>query len=169
MPSILFVCTANQTRSPIAAALFNRMLAQTGEMQGWRVESAGTWVQDGLPATRAAQRVMRAMGIDLSAHRTRCVTSAMLSSFDLILVMEQGHKEALQVEFRDSAIARRVFLLSEMVGGTWDVADPSGGTDAPSRVRETAEIIQRVFEQGGARIGELLRAASMSSGAESVQ
>lgn len=41
--------------------------------------------------------------------------------------MEQRHKEALQVEF--SAVAQRVFLLSEMAGGTWDVPDPSDGTD----------------------------------------
>src|SRR5438105_3004745 len=99
MPSILFVCTANQIRSPIAAALFKDMLINSGQAEGWRVESAGTWAQDGLPASGAAQRVMRELNIDLSQHRSRCVTRDLLAGFDLILVMEHGHKEALCVEF----------------------------------------------------------------------
>ena len=91
MPSILFVCTANQIRSPIAAALFKDILNKSGQAQAWRVESAGTWTSHGLPANRAAQRVMREMNIDLSQHRTRCITRDLLATFDLILVMEHGH------------------------------------------------------------------------------
>ncbi len=154
MPSLLFVCTANQTRSPIAAALFMAQLKQAGQLAGWRIESAGTWVTDGLPASRTAQRVMQSMQLDLSKHRTRCVTAALLAPFDLILVMEAGHKEALQVEF--PAIARRVYLLSEMVGATAnpaDIADPTGGSD--DDVRETARLIARLLTQGITRIRQL--------------
>ena len=160
MPSILFVCTANQTRSPIAAALFTCLLRESGQLAGWRIESAGTWVTDGLPASRTAQRVMQSMQLDLSKHRTRCVTAALLAPFDLILVMEAGHKEALQVEF--PAIARRVYLLSEMVGATAspacavspaDIADPTGGSD--DDVRETARLIARLLTQGITRIRQL--------------
>src|SRR5689334_6967723 len=99
MPSVLFVCTANQIRSPIAAALYQDILNNTGQAQTWRVESAGTWTSNGLPASRAAQRAMRELNIDLSQHRTRCVTRDLLAGFDLILVMEHSHKEALRVEF----------------------------------------------------------------------
>ena len=151
MPSLLFVCTANQTRSPIAAALFTRLLQESGQLAGWRIESAGTWAIDGLPAGRRAQRAMHDMRLDLSKHRTRCVTAEMLAVFDLILVMEQGHKEALQAEF--PTIARRVFLLAEMAGGTWDVADPTGGSE--DDVRETARVIARLLTKGSARIREL--------------
>ena len=90
MPSILFVCTANQTRSPIAAVLFTCLLRESGQLAGWRIESAGTWAIDGLPAGRRAQRTMYDMRLDLSKHRTRCVTAEMLAAFDLILVMEAG-------------------------------------------------------------------------------
>ncbi|MCL4504809.1 MAG: low molecular weight protein arginine phosphatase [Chloroflexi bacterium] len=155
MPSILFVCTANQTRSPIAAALFTSLLVSSGQFAGdrWRVESAGTWAEEGLPASRAAQRVMQTMGLDISRHRTRCVTAEMLAAFDLILVMEQGHKEALQVEF--PVVAQRVFLLCELAGGAWDVPDPGADTDDAESVLETVRVIAKLLTQGCGRIREL--------------
>ena len=75
----------------------------------------------------------------------------MLTAFDLILVMEQGHKEALQVEF--PAIAQRVFLLSEMVGGAYDVPDPSAGTDED--LLETVSVMRNMLMLGSARITKL--------------
>ncbi|MGB9521787.1 MAG: low molecular weight phosphatase family protein, partial [Anaerolineales bacterium] len=47
MPSVLFVCTANQCRSPLAQGLFQ--LALNGQLSGWRIDSAGTWAVNGLP------------------------------------------------------------------------------------------------------------------------
>ena len=153
MPFVLFVCTANQTRSPIAAALFTNMLAKASQLAGWRVESAGTWAEEGLPASRAALRAMQIMGLDISRHRTRCVTGGMLAAFDLIVAMEQGHKEALQAEF--PAVAQRVFLLSEMVGAAYDVPDPSDGTDED--LLETVSVMRNMLVQGSARIREFTR------------
>ena len=159
MPSILFVCTANQIRSPMAAAMFRAALSahperrsQNGvEGQEWRVESAGTWVKEGLPANRAAQQVMRELGLDLSHHRTRCVTGELLRQFDLILVMERNHKEALRVEF--PALRGRIRLCSELAGGEWDVPDcAEGGED---EVREAAKMIAGVLERGRERIADL--------------
>ena len=149
MPSVLFVCTANQTRSPIAAALFASLPAAAG----WRVESAGTWAEEGLPASRAAQRAMQTMGLDISRHRTRCVTGGMLAAFDLIVAMEQGHKEALQAEF--PAVAQRVFLLSEMVGAAYDVPDHSNGADED--LLETVSVMRNMLTQGSGRIREFTR------------
>ena len=153
MPSVLFVCTANQTRSPIAAALFASLPAAAG----WRVESAGTWAEEGLPASRSARRVMHSMGLDINRHRTRIVTGELLAAFDLILVMEHGHKEALRAEF--PAVAQRVCLLSEMVGGAYDVPDPSAGTDED--LLETVSVIKDMLVQGSARITKLARATGV--------
>ena len=49
MPKVLFVCTANRFRSPLAAAIFKRFLLESQETGRWRVSSAGTWTRSGLP------------------------------------------------------------------------------------------------------------------------
>lgn len=126
--------------------------ARLGEDAGrWRVESAGTWARNGDPAASRAQLVLQERGIDLSAHRSRIVTAELLAGFELILVMEQGHKEALQIEF--PAVARRVFLFSEMVGLEYDVDDPMGGSTA--EFRHTAADLSRVMERGFEKIARL--------------
>ena len=114
MPSVLFVCTANICRSPMAMGLFSHMLAEHQVGGEWQVESAGTWGLEGDPPAAGSQAVMRSMDIDISNHRARRVDNELLRSFDLILTMENGHKEALSMEF--PAHAGRVFMLSEMAG-----------------------------------------------------
>ena len=155
MPAILMVCTANICRSPIASALLQRKLQQQGmKPRQWQVASAGTWAQDGLPAAPKVRELMSQLGINLNRHRSRGVTSGLLQAADLILTMEQGHKEALQSEFPE--IAGRVYLLSEMAGATHDVQDPIGGTtvDFQDAIRE----IYRLIEQGFDKIVSLAQA-----------
>jgi protein-tyrosine-phosphatase len=123
MPSVLFVCTGNTCRSPMAEVIFHDHLRQqllTGS--DWRVESAGTWAQDGSPAARNAVELMSRRKLDLSQHRSRTVNAEMLAQFQLILVMEANHKEALIIEFPE--LKNRIYLLSEMVGRMNSVADP---------------------------------------------
>lgn len=135
----------------MAEALFRHRLELIGEASNWRVESAGTWAHDGAPASRRAQHALRAWNIDLSAHRSRNITRDLLQSFDLILVMERGHREALEVEFPEEA--SRIHRLSEMAGHTFDVPDPMGGTLAD--ISKVVNEIQMLLVQGFARICEL--------------
>jgi protein-tyrosine-phosphatase len=151
MPVVLFVCTANIIRSPIASALFARQLAETGLSGSWQTASAGTWARDGYPAARESQDIMAQMGLDLSRHRSRIVHEGILHGADLILVMEKGHREALWVEF--PAHKARIFLLSEMIGLQADVFDPVGGT--VDDFLETVRDLQELIDQGFARIIEL--------------
>lgn len=125
MPRILFVCTANICRSPMAAGIFSKIIEDQGESEQWNVESAGTWGLDSEPASIGSQTVMNEMGIDISNHRSRRVDYDLLESFDLILTMESGHKEALRVEFPE--LSDRVFILSEMINVEEDITDPIGG------------------------------------------
>ena len=148
MPAVLFVCTANICRSPMASTLFQKIAAERHPGGSWRVESAGTWAMDGLPAAENSQLVMSQRGLDLSEHRSRRVSDELLQSFDLILAMEKGQKEALCAEF--PTLAQRVYLLSEMVGLMQDVDDPIGRP--LDDFEETAKGLERLFELGFERI-----------------
>lgn len=154
MPSVLFVCTANVCRSPMASALFQKILAQRSDTAEWRVASAGVWALEDSPAVGGAQAVMAARGLDLSQHRARSITSQMVNHFDLILTMERSHKEALRAEFPRQA--SRIYLLSEMVGRSHDIRDPVGGT--PADYEDTARELEQILTQGLEQIEQAARA-----------
>jgi protein-tyrosine-phosphatase len=156
MPSILFVCTANICRSPMAAALFKSKLEKEGELGGWWVESAGTWAREGFPAAEKSQSLLAGRGLSLENHQSRSVTKEMLRSFELILTMERGQKEALRVEFPE--LADRIFLLTEMVGEKSDIKDPIGGP--PEEYEKTIQDLEVIFEKGYSKIIMLAKAKS---------
>lgn len=147
MPAVLFVCTGNIARSPLAEAMFRHRLKGRGLDGDWLVASAGTWACDGQSSPDSVQQVARDYGVDVSAHRARRVSADLLAPFDLILTMERGHKEGIQVEFPQ--VAGRTFLLSEMVGQRYDVPDPY---DALDDVRQAARLIDALLTQGYDRI-----------------
>ena len=149
MPAILFVCTANQFRSPLAAACFSRKLSSLNWKGDWIVQSAGTWTSAGLPVLPVAIVAARKLGVSLEGHRTRLVTSTLVSTQDLILVMETGQKEAMQSEF--AIFSKRMFLLSEVAQNkAEDISDPVM-SDTESYI-ETALKINQMIERGFYRI-----------------
>jgi protein-tyrosine-phosphatase len=156
MPAILFVCTANICRSPMASAIFKEMLRENEISDQWRVESAGTWALDDQPAADGSQTSMIERGLDISDHRSKSVSEEHLQSFDLILTMEWGHKEALRTEFPE--IASRIHLLSEMANQTGNVDDPYGGPT--SGYEETANEIEELLSAGYEKILQLVGAES---------
>lgn len=83
------VCVGNICRSPMAEALVAHRLAG---MPGVATASAGISALVGRPADGLAQELMAARGLDLSGHRARQLTPELATSFDLILVMEDGHR-----------------------------------------------------------------------------
>lgn len=137
-----------------AALLKEHLQAHKLPLNEWRIESAGTWAQEGEPASEGSSVVMARRGVDLSEHRSRMVSKKMLKEFDLILTMESGHKEAMQIEFPE--IASRIFMLSEMQGISAPVRDPYGGPLTGYEV--TAETIERMLARGFYRILSLAEA-----------
>jgi protein-tyrosine-phosphatase len=136
----------------MAAALFKAQLARAGLEEEWRVESAGTWALEGQPATDMARTVMRERGLDLEGHRSRPVSPELLAQFDLILVMDTGHQEALRVEF--PGLAERVHLLTAMVGPGYSVPDPIG--EGLETYRALAEELAGLLDGGFERIRSLV-------------
>lgn len=146
MPTILFVCTANRYRSPIAEACFRRELSKRHLQPAWDVQSAGTWAQAGLPAMPEAILSARQFGLDIREHRSREVTAAILAAADLILVMELDQKEALQIEFQASR--HKVALLTEVTEGLpIDIIDPVRFPQNQQAASEICRLIQTGFEK----------------------
>jgi protein-tyrosine phosphatase len=110
----------------VAAALFQRHLAQQAMLEGWRIASAGTWARNGRPADRQMRALAQAAGLDLSHHRAQDISEVPgLDSYALILTMERHQCEALQAEF--PYLRDRIYLLSQFAGPPFDIADPVGG------------------------------------------
>jgi protein-tyrosine-phosphatase len=161
MPSVLFVCTANVCRSPMASAIFAKIVAQRANGENWRIESAGTWAQEGIPAVQNTQLTLSSLyKIDVQEHRSRCVSQELLSSFELILTMEKGHKEALQIEFPQ--IAERIYLIGEMIGEEREIQDPIGGPLID--YRDTARLLERILTDGFENIRRLAKNPAGRSG-----
>lgn len=124
--TVLFVCTGNVCRSPIAAALFNHEARRAGEERLFQAHSAGTWAVEHQPASGHAQTVLAKRGIDISSHRGRMITEADLGSSALILVMTRSHRDALAAEFPQHR--RKLHLVSELQSSSYDIGDPYGGS-----------------------------------------
>ena len=124
MPSILFVCTGNQFRSPIAAEAFRNLVSSDGRDTQWQVSSAGTWTSSGRHALQKAVEVARSFGLNIEGHLTRALDKTMLEESDIVLVMTAGHKESIQVDFPFAR--KKVHLISQILEGIEsDLPDPA--------------------------------------------
>ena len=156
MATILVVCTGNICRSPMAAALLRRRLEEDPQREGWRVISAGTWASEGRPASAYAIAEMTERGIDIRTHRSRSVTEALMEQADLVLVMTPDHAEALSAAFPDQK--DKIYLLSEMVGQTYGISDPYGGTRL--EYSYIAQELEQLVDDGYERIVSLAKDSS---------
>jgi protein-tyrosine-phosphatase len=152
MPNILFVCSANMCRSPIAEALFRHLIELGKVNSDWEAASAGIWAFDGNRAAEGVVRAMQRRGINIRAHRAQSIRSELVKGSDLILTMEGNHKEALQAAF--PKYKDRIYLLTEMVGLSHDIRDPIGGSAAD--YDDTVDELERLLVDGLGQINALV-------------
>jgi protein-tyrosine-phosphatase len=139
--NLLFVCSGNTCRSALAEALARQIAARRG-IEDLNVSSAGTNAWDNAPATDEALLVGMERGLDLTGHRARKLTPAIVSEADLIFVMTPGHIEPVkQMGGRGKA-----HVIDEYASGaTQGISDPYGGD--LETYRHTADTLEEELEK----------------------
>jgi len=139
--NVLFVCSGNICRSPLAAALLSKNLSALG-IENVFVESAGTMDLEGRGASRSALEVAADNGLDLSHHASRQVNESMLEGTDIVVAMTEAHA-AYMAEVLPG-IRKRTIVL--------DVPDPYG------LQKQTYEVVFAMIQEATPSIVDEVRA-----------
>jgi protein-tyrosine-phosphatase len=141
LTSLLFVCSGNTCRSPLAEALTRREASRRNVEV--TISSAGTMAADGAPASPRSVQAAARRGADLSAHRSRRLRPADLGQADLVLAMTSAHLGTLRIDHGRELNAGLVtdFLPEGHARRGKPVADPLGGTE------EDYEEVARLLEE----------------------
>lgn len=126
---ILVVCTANICRSPMAEGLLQHALAaEAAPLRGLKVVSAGLAARPGEPVSENSVVALRKVGIDITGHRARPLTQAMLDGALAVFCMTRSH--CAMIELQAAPAPERLHLFRAFLGaGAHDeIADPFGGS-----------------------------------------
>jgi RpiB/LacA/LacB family sugar-phosphate isomerase len=152
MKTLLFVCTGNTCRSPMAEALARRALADRPD---WRVLSAGIGAINGQAASTHSVTALRQIGVELTGHTSRMLTGRMIREADYIFGLTRGHVEGIAMLYPEAA--EKLFVLREFEEGIsdldLDISDPIGGpldgyVECRNQIQGAVEAALRFVRQG---------------------
>ena len=125
MKRLVFICSGNTCRSPMAKGLFIKHLKERNSKLKDKIEviTAGTHPNSGEMASPGARAAMEEIGVDISDHKAQPVTERLLSEADWIMTMTGGHRDYLKQVFGEND---RIFTLYGFLGQEKDVPDPYG-------------------------------------------
>lgn len=148
---VLFVCTGNLCRSPMAEAILKGLLARDGE-PGIEVDSAGTWAPEGEVIAPMALKVLQDEGLDARDHVSKRIGTELIERSDLIVVMERSHREEILALWPQTA--GKVVLISSFGGdrADEDISDPYG-----KGIKEYRKCFKSLEQLVGALYGQLVR------------
>ena len=123
MKTIVFVCTGNTCRSPMAECMFRALVKNQGLEDEFRIFSAGTYAASGAPASIGSLRAMHRRGLALESHKSQPVTRVLVEQANCVIGMAQSHIMQLRMMYPDCQTPMHAF-------DDPPISDPYGGTDA---------------------------------------
>jgi protein-tyrosine phosphatase len=137
---VLFVCTGNICRSPMAEGMLRDLITVHHPGLAWQVDSAGIYAQRGSPPDANAVSVAGSFGADIRDLRSRPVVDADFGDFKVIVALDLGHLDYLKSVAPQTCRAD-IGLLEDLNGVRFEVPDPYG--QSLRAFRKTGELIAR--------------------------
>src|SRR2546423_876277 len=170
MKNVLFVCTGNVCRSPMAEGIFRHAVEGRGD---FRVMSAGLGAVDGHPPSPYAVQAVRELGIDISGLRSRMLTPELVAQTDYIFGMTHHHIDTVMLLYPQAA--EKTFLLREFDDTLdffeKDISDPIGGSydiylECRDQIEQGIASLVRFFELSETAAAAELPPGSIAIGAD---
>ena len=170
MKTILFVCTGNVCRSPMAEGILRQALQGRSD---YRVISAGLGAMEGQPPSPYAVQAVRELGIDISNQRSRMLAPELVEQADYIFGMTHSHIDTVILLYPHAA--EKTFLLREFDETLdlfeKDISDPIGGSydiylNCRDQIEQGIASLLRFLERSEAAPAAVNKSAMIALGAD---